>query len=429
MRAKIIILAWVIFFFPAYICAQQRSLDFYIKNAKANSPFIHKNQNQKKLVQLDQEQLKSIYSKPEVTVVGAVLLAPIISRDSRPARFKLATKDANDYTGYDIAITDGNDYQGMLSVTQGLFNGKKLDTYANQADIQNRISDNNIELTDHELENTVRHQYILCLKSEKEAANSLALINEVQDELTTMQTLVESAIYKQSDLMLLQITRQNYQQDYETFMAEYQSNLYNLNLLCGIEDNPDVKLEDVQFRMNPEITTPSRFLTSFFLDSLAIDADLKISELKYQPQVSVFANAGMNAAYLPSVNRLGFSTGATFSLTIFDGNQRKTELQKSKINLETLQFEKEKTSVQNTIHKNYMVSQLSSLDKRISLADKQLDQYNQLLEVYKNQLSHAEISVMDYKYLLKDISGKKQEKLMLEMEKQIVINAYNYWNY
>ena len=76
-----------------------------------------------------------------------------------------------------------------------------------------------------------------------------------------------------------------------------------------------------------------------------------------------------------------------------------------------------------------MVSQLSSLDKRISLADKQLGQYNQLLEVYKNQLSHAEISVMDYKYLLKDISEKKQEKLMLEMEKQIVINTYNYWNY
>jgi hypothetical protein len=36
---------------------------------------------------------------------------------------------------------------------------------------------------------------------------------------------------------------------------------------------------------------------------------------------------------------------------------------------------------------------------------------------------------MDYKYFIKEISTKKQEKLLLEMEKQIVVNAYNYWNY
>ena len=49
--------------------------------------------------------------------------------------------------------------------------------------------------------------------------------------------------------------------------------------------------------------------------------------------------------------------------------------------------------------------------------------------MYKSQLRHGDISVMDYSYLLKDISEKKQERLLFEMEKQMVINAYNYWNY
>jgi len=36
---------------------------------------------------------------------------------------------------------------------------------------------------------------------------------------------------------------------------------------------------------------------------------------------------------------------------------------------------------------------------------------------------------MEYSFLMKDISEKKQEKLLFEMEKQLVINAWNYWNY
>jgi cell division protein FtsB len=41
----------------------------------------------------------------------------------------------------------------------------------------------------------------------------------------------------------------------------------------------------------------------------------------------------------------------------------------------------------------------------------------------------GEASVMDYKNLLKDISAKKQELLQLKMEKQFLINSYNFLNF
>ncbi len=419
----------LLIFLPGYLSAQNHNLDFYLEQAIQNSPFIEQNKNEKRLIQLDGEQLKSIYSKPEITVDAGILFAPILSRDNGSGHFQVITKDAKRYTGFDLAGTDGGQYQATVSVTQGLFNGKKLETHAEKAGIRNQISDNNIELTVHELENAVRHQYLLCLVSQKQMAGNLDLIQEVEDEMATMEPLVQNAIYKQSDLKLLQITLQNYRQAYETFLAEYRDNIYNLNLLCGVNEGADTEIEPVEFQLSMEVSSGSRFLKSYFLDSLSIVADLKISELKYQPQVNLFANAGMVAVYVPSVNRLGFSTGATFSLTLFDGHQRKLEWQKSQINLETLQFEKEKTKIQNDIQKKFTLDKLSSLDKRILLASEQLDQYNQLLEMFKNQLTQADISVMDYKYLLKDISEKKQEKLLLEMEKQMVINAWNYWNY
>ncbi len=415
--------------FPAPIFAQQHNLDFYLEQAKANSAFIHQNRNEKQLVQLDMEQIRKIYSNPEVTVEASVLFAPIISRDGGPGKFQLVTKDASDYVGYDLAATDGGQYSGVVSVNQGIFNGRKIDTYSSRAEIQQQIHDNTIQLTEHELENAVRHQYLLCLKSKREANNNLELAQEVEREIAILKELVRSAIYKQSDLQLLEINRQNYEQGYETFQAEYRDNIYNLNLLCGINENADWEIDPVEFSLNREKVTNSQFLASFYLDSLAIIADRNISELKYQPQVNLFANAGMNAVYAPAFKRFGFSTGATFSLTLFDGHQRKTEFEKSQINLENIQFSKMQTLTQNEIQKSFTLDKLHSLDKRISLSENQLEQYKQLMNLYKIQLEQGNISVMEYSYLLKDISEKKQERLLFEIEKQMVINAYNYWNY
>ena len=88
--------------------------------------------------------------------------------------------------------------------------------------------------------------------------------------------------------------------------------------ISGIEEEGDVKLQEITVEKSLE-NMNSKFLTSYYLDSLALAADLKISELKYKPDVSWFANGGMNAVYLPSLNRLGFSTGITFSMVLSDG--------------------------------------------------------------------------------------------------------------
>jgi len=36
---------------------------------------------------------------------------------------------------------------------------------------------------------------------------------------------------------------------------------------------------------------------------------------------------------------------------------------------------------------------------------------------------------MDFKNLLKDITAKRQDFLLQKMEKQLLVNSYNYWNY
>ncbi len=426
---KTYILTLLLLFISGFIIAQQRDLDFYLERAKTNSPLINKSKNDNKIAVLDLQQIRSIIAKPEVNFVSGVTFAPIISHDNNSSRFELVSNGASDYNGYDLAITDGGQYQALASVKQPLLTGSKYQTYVNKTDISGHIIENNIALTVHELEQVVGYQYILCIKSKMQINNSLLLMKELDDQHKIMEKLVENGIYKLTDLMLLQIEIQNFIAEYKMFQSEYINNLYDLNIICGINDTSKIDLQVINIILKDKNTGSSKFLIAYKLDSLNIIADRAINELKYKPQLNLFADGGLNASYLPTFNRLGFSTGIALSWNIFDGHQRNIMREKSTINLQTMEFDKKNFLTQNDIRKNKILNQINVLDQRIISVEQQIDQYNLLYNAYSKKLSQGEISVMDFKNLLKDISSKKQELILAKMERQILINSYNYLNY
>ena len=419
----------VLVLFLNTVQAQKRNLDFYINQAKASSPLINQAQNDNKIVGLDLEQIRSILTKPEINVEASALFAPIISHDNNSNRFELVSNGANSYTGYDMALTDGGQYQSVVSLRQPLFKGSSFRAYSGRADISHQINENRITLNAHELENVISHQYLLCLKAKRTAEMNKQLLLELDDQIKLMQKLVENAIYKQSDLMLLQIEYDNFKLNYESAHSDFRSNLYDLNLLSGIKDTVTVDLQEINPQIKNRSGTDSEFVNSYRLDSLNISAEQNISNLKYKPQVNFFANAGMNAIYLPAFNRFGFSTGLSFSWNIFDGHQQKLLSQKTEINQQTLDFEKQHFITQQEINENAILKQIGLVEKRKVLTGSQLNQYDKLLKVYRAKLAQGEISVIDYKTILRDLAAKKQERALLDLEEQALIISYNYWNY
>jgi outer membrane protein TolC len=411
------------------INAQDRDLDYYIGHAKEKSPLINQAENEKKIVALDLQQMNRILYKPEINVISGFTFSPIISRDNNNSSFHLVSEGATDYIGHDLALTDGGQYQALVSMRQPLLSGSKYKTYVNKADISQQINENNITLTIHELEQMVGYQYLLCIRSLKEAENSLSLIRNLEKQYALIQKLVENGVYKQTDLMLMQIELENYNLEYKGYQADYISNLYDLNLICGISDTIVVGLQDIEFKINPVTAAKSGFLTGFKLDSLNILSDQAVNELKYKPQLDLFADAGLNAAYLPYPRRLGLSAGLALTWNIFDGHQKNIQREKSTVNLQTLEFRKNNFMTQNEISRNKILNQLNSVKERIMLNEMQADKYKHLAEAYSKELSLGEASIMDFKNLLKDIAAKNQELLQLRMEKQFLINSYNYLNF
>jgi len=407
--------------------AQQRNLNFFLEKAKITSPLIQKNKNDTKIIELDLKQTERILKNPEINLESNVLFAPIITHTNNTNRLDITSAGADNYSGYDLGITNGGQYQAFVSLKQPLLGSMNYKVYSQKSDISHK--QNATTMTIHEIEQLVGYQYILCLKSKAQLKNAEIVQKQLDEQLSIMKKLVEQAVYKQSDLMLLQIERQNLELSNKSFEDDYKNNMYDLNLLCGIKDSAEVDIQYLNLQLKPESLSDSQFLASYKLDSLGIIADQSISELKYKPQLSAFANAGLNAVNVPTFNRLGFSAGLTFSLNLYDGNQRKLEKEKSSMNINTLQFEKNHFITQREINKDKIKSQLKSLDERRLILENQLSQYDKLYKVYENELSQGLVSVMDFKNLLKDITTKKQDYLLQEMEKQLLVNSYNYWNY
>ena len=426
---KVIFLNILFLFFSTFCNAQTHDLNYYLEQAKVNSPLINKANNSNKLITLDLQRVKSILYKPVINVEGNLMFAPIISHDNNENKFQWVSEGADSYTGYDLAISDGGQYQAFVSVKQPLFLGKTYKTFSNQAEIQKEINSNNITLTVHELEQLVSRQYILCELSKQQSEISKSLLDELNDQVKIMEKLVEHAVYKQTGLMLMQIEHENFKIEYEKYVSEYKRNLSDLNLLCGISDTNTVKIEYIDLKIKPDTFTYSQFLNKYKLDSLNVLAQQNIFNRKYIPKVSLFANAGMVAVYLPSFNRFGFSTGVNFSWNIFDGHQKRIQSNKTMVELQTIEFEKQIFIKNHNTNKEKYLNLIKTIDKQMSIVKNQLKEYEKLIKLYNMELPQGQVSIMDVKNIIRDISAKKQESLQLKMQKQMLINSYNYWNF
>jgi len=411
------------------IASVGQDLDFYIQSAIKNSPLIQDNKNQSEAARLEADRLRALYTKSQVFVTGTYTMAPVINHDNSQSKVEFNPEGPNSYSGYDIAVSNGGVYQGLLNFNQPLFNGVRYQTSAQQVIIGSQINQNTIQLSIHDLERFITDQYILCLQDYRQADYLAGLIKVITEQTSIVSKLVEGGIAKQSDLSLLTIEQKTQQVAYNTFRATYRRDLMDLRVLCGITDTTFQVLSDINLQPHEMVKT-SGFTERYRLDSLNLLAAQKIFELKYKPQVSLFANGGLNAVYAPTIpNRLGVSAGLNLTINLTDGRQREISRQRTDVLTRTTKSYKDFFYNQNAVRKGRILAEVKSLDERYVLAQDQLKEYAKLLEFYKQELMRGQISVINYITTLKNLALLQRDIVILKTNRESLINLYNYWNW
>ncbi len=415
-------------FLHIYVNAQT-DLNFYINQAKENSPLIKDNKNQSEASKADLERLKAFYTKPQITFNAGASVAPIINRDNGKNEFQISPSDATNYTGYDIAASNGGIYQGMVNINQSLFNAGKLKMASEQISVANQINLNTIKISEHDIEKIVGDQYILCLQDLKQNDYIIQLTQIINEQKTVVNKLVENGLLKQSDLLLVSIEHQTQQNTLAMYKSIYKRDLMDLNILCGINDTNFVTIKNLDLNISSSVSQ-SNFTEKFRLDSLNLLAAQKNFELKYKPQLSAYANTGLNGVYVPTLpNRFGLSGGLNFSIYIYDRKQKNINKKKTDLLIKSTQSYKSNFITQNTIRKYKVLAEISSLNDRMVISMNQLKDYKQLLEYYKKEVITGQQSVVAYITTIKNLAALQRDYVLMQTNKQLLINTYNYWNW
>jgi outer membrane protein TolC len=408
----------------------QSTLQEYIALAKTNSPLINDNRNQVVANQAEAERIKAIYQKLQLSLNANYLLAPVYVTDNGPNHIALNPSGATNYYGYDLGITNGGNYQALVSINQPLFNNKRADLMAGQSMVNAQISANNIKLTNHELEKTITDQYLLCLLDRKQTQNAEDNIKLINKQQIIVKKLVAASLLKSSDLTLLNIEYENIVNVSITYEAAYHKDLLELKLMSGVRDTTINELDSLNLTLKDIEPGYSAYTEKFRLDSVNLVAGQKAFETKYSPQLGLFGNTGLNGPYLPTLgNRFGLSAGLTLTWNILDGHQREINRRKTNALLQSVSFYKTNFQTQKSLRKVQIIDELQSYDSRLKHAKQQLNEYESLLAGYRKQVIQAQLSVIDFVNVLKNRTTVQRDLLQLETNRLLLINAYNYWNW
>jgi hypothetical protein len=415
----------------ACLCVHaQSTLQEYIALAKTNSPLINDNRNQVATNQAEAERIKALYQKLQLSLNANYLLSPVYVTDNGRNRIELNSNGATNYYGYDLGITNGGNYQALVSVIQPLFSSRRAETLAGQSLVNAQINVNNMKLTAHDLEKTITDQYLLCLLDRKQTQNADDNIKLINKQQIIVKKLVSGSLLKSSDLTLLNIEYDNNVNVLITYQAAYHKDLLELKLLSGIRDTTINELDSLNLTLNDAAPPSSLYTEKFRLDSMSLVAGQKGFETKYVPQLGWFGNTGLDGPYLPTLgNRLGLSAGLTLTWNILDGHQKEITRRKTNLQLQSISFYKTNFQTQQSLRKAQILDELKSYDMRLKNSQQQLNDYELLLTSYRKQVIQAQLSVIDFINVLKNRTTVQRDLLLLETNRQLLINAYNYWNW
>lgn len=427
------ILLYVIVFIGSTWCnllfAQTRNLSFYIDKASLTSPFILDMNNQMKINDDEQERLKAQYTHSRLEVDGSYLFVPIINRDNGTNSFQWDAKDAKNYYGYNSSVTSGEARAGVAWI-KPLTGAASYNIAKQKIGIDKERFGEKIRLEQHELNRLVTEQYLLC-QSDLIALAQTDSINEIlRNQRNIIEKLARQALAKQTDINLLDIEISNNSQIASSLRQSYWNHLLDMNLLCGIIDTTNVKLEPVHLQQN--ITNiGSQFLHSYMLDSISIKSDYDIYSIQYKPQVNLFVDGGMRttSTFTNFANHFGTSAGVTFSWLINDGGQKKRKYHQMQYLLETNEGYKNQKMVEVIQKRNECRKQLIEQQFQVDEVQKQLSYYENLLRNYQREIAVGQLSVIDYITILKSYIKQKKDYNSLIINRELIINALNYWNW
>ncbi|HQF42763.1 MAG TPA: TolC family protein, partial [Ignavibacteriaceae bacterium] len=329
--------------------------------------------------------------------------------------------------GYDVGVTNGGLYSAQINVEKNIFNGGLSTALERQIEIQQQQLSFNSILEQKNIKKQITVQYLTAYQSLLFYQLSKDILDNISAQLKITGALVEKGFLKAQDYLLLKIEVQNQQISLSENLQKYKNDLFQLNSFCGIKDTQLVFIDSVQIQMNKS-KPRFDFLEKYRIDSMITSNQQELFESKYQPQVKLFFNTGLNATEINEIQRkFGLSAGIDFQMPIFDGGQRDLTRQQVLVSINSIDNYKkfESNNIENELQTT--ISNIKLLQHNLDNIKNQLNDYNELINISVKQVNSGNLSMIEYLTVIKNYFELKKNKIEKEITLQMEANNYNYW--
>ncbi|MEO6347875.1 MAG: TolC family protein [Aquaticitalea sp.] len=398
-----------------------------MSKAESNAIDLKNNNNLLKIGQLQNDLIRAQNTAFKVDVTSEVLFAPFFDSNGHPIDIT-ATPSPNAY-GYDVGVTNGGLYSAQLNVTKNLFNSAITNNLLFQNQIKNDALGLSSETILHNVHKNVIDAYINAYQLQQQIEFIKTIQTDLNKRLEVVELLVKRGILLESDYLLLKLDIESKNLELQQARTNFDAAVAQLYNLGGLPIEAVTQLAAPELTL--QVNAPQRYYEKTFAnDSLQILADQNVFENLYRPQVSLYGNTGLNAVELNNIDhKFGLSAGLKLTIPIYDGSQKKFNALQSEVKQESLGATRENAKIQLENNLKSVQKQIESLQISQQLISKQLEQQQNILDIYKGKLVQGQVSIIDYLNVVQNYKMNVFAQLQMQTNLLLLYNQYNFTNW
>ncbi len=315
---------------------------------------------------------------------------------------------------------------GSISSNVTLFNGLQNIRQMNRAKLNAIASQYRLDDLKDDIRLNVANAYLQVISNKEQLKTFKAQLAVTEQDLNRTKELVESGVVPRGDLLEIEATAANQEQQVVNGESLVLISRINLAQLLQITDYENFDIADEEFEIPPSDILNNSAKVIFdkalsfrndikFSESnvkLAED-DLKIAKGSYYPTLSAFLQYGTrysDVTQIPDANGVpftpnftdqlwifdGISYGAQVNVPIFNGWSTRNNVKRSQINLEKarLQFEQDKLDLETNIQQAYV--DVTTFFKAYEAAEKTLEARRLAYDYAKERFNVGLMNAFDF---------------------------------
>lgn len=401
-----------IFFIHILCFAQSRTLDFFIQQAKENSPLIKAYNNQILSYRLDSLIFRSTL-KTQVNFISSNSYAPVIKG-----------------YGYEGAITNVANISAVVQANRNFMTTNNVATQLAAIRLQSQALSDTIHISEQDLKRAVTDQYITAYGDLVTMDFNEEIYNLLKKEEEILKKLTQKSVYKQADYLAFYTTLQQQQFNFLQAQIQYNTDYLTLSFLSGIVDTMVERVQSPSLNDTMQFDFyNSVFYNRYTTDSLRLATEKAIINYEYKPRIGAYTDAGyISSLTAAPYKNFGFSFGLSLTVPIYDAHQRRYRL--GQVDLS------ERTRLANkTFFVNQYRQQIAQLNQQLHASDLLVKTINEQIKYVKTLMSAnaklletGDIRISDYVLAITNYINARNILNQNYINRFRIVNQINYWN-